>query len=124
MLISLMSDEWCRIMVFCLEGKPCCTCVSEWYNDTGYPAPGIDQSQPIGRRWSRCDHTKLYSFEAGFRRDHRCIDGALTGVITGEDVTIDNIDRWGKRRLPMINGSLKVYVVIDFQSEPATAELE
>ncbi|NMB25928.1 MAG: 30S ribosomal protein S6 [Firmicutes bacterium] len=51
----------------------------------------------------------------------------LTGVVTSEGGTLDNVDRWGKRRLAYeINGFTEgFYVVIDFQAEPATAsELE
>ena len=51
----------------------------------------------------------------------------LTGVITNEGGSVENLDRWGKRRLAYeINGCTEgFYVVMDFQAEPATAsELE
>lgn len=51
----------------------------------------------------------------------------LTGVVTSEGGTVDNLDRWGKRRLAYeLKGFTEgFYVVIDFQAEPATAsELE
>ncbi|NMB46929.1 MAG: 30S ribosomal protein S6 [Firmicutes bacterium] len=51
----------------------------------------------------------------------------LTGVITNEGGSVENLDRWGKRRLAYeINGFTEgFYVVMDFQAEPATAsELE
>lgn len=51
----------------------------------------------------------------------------LTGVVTSEGGSIENLDRWGKRRLAYeIKGFTEgFYVVMDFQAEPATAsELE
>ena len=51
----------------------------------------------------------------------------LSGVITGGGGTLDNEDRWGKRRLAYEIDKFTegFYVVIDFQAEPATAgELE
>ena len=51
----------------------------------------------------------------------------FSGIVTGEGGTIDNVDRWGKRRTAYeLKGFTEgFYVVIDFQAEPATAgELE